>query len=88
MGTYCIICDHLWENRPSLCILYFEKYLFEILNALYFSCGTIQSRQISCINSVVTYIHSNHFVINSQAAYVLECCWVFRWLFSLYNIKG
>ena len=20
------ICDQLWENRPSLCILYFEKY--------------------------------------------------------------
>ena len=52
MHTY-IICDQVWENRSYPHILYFEKYLFEIFNALSFSCGTIQSRQMCCINSVV-----------------------------------
>ena len=33
--------------------VYFEKYEFEILNALFFSCGTILSRQIYYINSAV-----------------------------------
>ena len=47
------ICDRAWENRSYLHILYFEKYEFEILNALLFSCGTIQSRQLYYINSVV-----------------------------------
>ena len=48
-----LICDRAWENRAYLHILYFEKYEFEILNALFFSCGAIQSRQIYHINSVV-----------------------------------
>ena len=48
-----IICDCILENRPFMHILYFEKYSFEILNAMCFSCGPIQSRQISCINSIV-----------------------------------
>ena len=43
----------LLENQSYVHILYFEKYEFEILNALFFSCGTIQSRQIYYINSVV-----------------------------------
>ena len=47
------ICDRAWENRAYLHILYFEKYEFEILNALFFSCGAIQSHQIYYINSVV-----------------------------------
>ena len=48
-----INCDQVWENRSYPHTLYFEKYEFEILNALFFSCGTIQSRQICCINSAV-----------------------------------
>ena len=48
-----IICDRAWENLSYLHILYFEKYEFEILNALLFSCGAIQSRQIFYTNSVV-----------------------------------
>ena len=47
------ICDRAWENRSYVHILYFEKYEFEILNALFFSCGTVQSCQIYYINSVV-----------------------------------
>ena len=47
------ICDQAWQNRSYRLILYFEKYRFEILNALYFSGGVIESRQISCINSPV-----------------------------------
>ena len=47
------ICDQVWENQSKSHILYFEKYLFEIFNALSFSCGTIQSCQIYYINSVV-----------------------------------
>ena len=47
------ICDRAWENRSYLHILYFEKYEFEILNPLFFSCGAIQSRQIYYTNSVV-----------------------------------
>ena len=47
------ICDQVWENRSKSHILYFEKYLFEIFNVLPFSCGTIQSRQMCYINSVV-----------------------------------
>ena len=34
------ICDQVWD-RSYPHILYFEKYKFEILNALFFSCGTI-----------------------------------------------
>ena len=41
-----VICDQVWENWSYPHILHFEKYEFEILNALFFSCGTIQSRQI------------------------------------------
>ena len=41
--------DQVWENWSYSHILYFEKYEFEILNALFFSCGTIQLRQIFCI---------------------------------------
>ena len=52
------ICDQVWENRSYPHILYFEKYLFEIFNALSFSCGTIQSRQMYYINSVVIYVAS------------------------------
>ena len=37
------ICDQVWENRSYPYILYFEKCLLEIFNALSFSCGTIQS---------------------------------------------
>ena len=48
-----ILCDQVWENRH---ILYFEKYEFEVLNALFFSCGTIQSHQMYYINSVFTYV--------------------------------
>ena len=33
------ICDRAWENRSYLHILYFEKYEFDIVNALFFSCG-------------------------------------------------
>ena len=40
----------MWENRSYLHILYFEKYEFEILNPLFFSCGAIQSRQIYYTN--------------------------------------
>ena len=40
------ICDWAWENRSYVHILYFEKYEFEILNVLFFSCGTVQSRQM------------------------------------------
>ena len=47
------VCDWAWENRSYVHILHFEKYEFEILNALFFFCGTIQSCQIYCINSVV-----------------------------------
>ena len=47
------ICDRAWENWSYVQILYIEKYEFEILNGLFFSCGTIQSRQIYYINSVV-----------------------------------
>jgi len=47
------ICDRAWENRSYVHILYFEKYEFEILKALFFSCGAVQSRQIYYINSVV-----------------------------------
>ena len=46
-------CDRAWENRSYVHILCFEKYEFELLNALFFSCGTTQSRQIYYINSVV-----------------------------------
>ena len=46
-----IICNRAWENRSYLHILYFEKYEFEILNALLFSCGAIQSRQIKTHDS-------------------------------------
>ena len=48
-----IICDCILENRPFCHISYFEKYRFKILNALCLSCGSIQSRQVSCINSTV-----------------------------------
>ena len=34
------ICDHLWENRPSPRILYFEKYYFKIFNALWHNTVT------------------------------------------------
>ena len=40
------ICDQVWENPSYPHILYFEKYEFEVLNALFFSCGTMQSHQI------------------------------------------
>ena len=40
------ISDRAWENRSYAHILYFEKYKFEILNALHFSCGTVQLRQM------------------------------------------
>ena len=53
MASAMVICDQVWENRSYPHILYFEKYEFEILNALFFSCGTIQSCQICCINSAV-----------------------------------
>ena len=49
----------------------FQEILIEILNAPCFSCGTIQSRQISCINSVITYIRSYvqyHFIANSTSS--------------------
>ena len=39
-----MICDQVWENHSKCHVLCFEKYLFEIFNALSFSCGTIQSR--------------------------------------------
>ena len=45
--------DQVWENQSYLHILYFEKYEFEILNALFFSCDTLQSRHIYYIDSVV-----------------------------------
>ena len=51
------ICDQVWENRSYPHILYFEKYLFEIVNALYLSCGTIQSRQMYYNNSIVSVSH-------------------------------
>ena len=51
--TQLYICDRAWENWVYLHILYFEKYEFEILDALFFSWGAIQSRQIYYINSVV-----------------------------------
>ena len=35
----CIICDLLCENRPFQHIWYFEKYHFEILKPLQFSCA-------------------------------------------------
>ena len=50
---YIYICDQVWENHSKSHILYFEKYLFEIFNALSFYCSTIQSRQMCYINSVV-----------------------------------
>ena len=34
-------CDQVWENQSYPHILYLEKYLFEIFNALSFSCGTM-----------------------------------------------
>ena len=37
---YIYICDQLWENRSYLHILYFEKYEFEILNALWYNTVT------------------------------------------------
>ena len=40
------ICDQAWENWTYLHILYFEKYEFEILDALFFSCGAMKSCQI------------------------------------------
>ena len=52
------ICDQAWENRSYLHILYFEKYLFEIFNALSFSCATLQTRQAYYIYSVVIYVAS------------------------------
>ena len=42
----------VWENRSYLHILYFE---LEILNALFFSCGTMQSRQIYYMNSLLYF---------------------------------
>ena len=58
-GNPIIIRDPAWENRSYVHILYFEKYEFEILNALFFSCGTVQSRQIYYIN---VYSYSYHFI--------------------------
>ena len=55
---YIYICDQVWENHSKSHILYFEKHLFEIFNALSFSCSTIQSRQMCYINSVVIYVAS------------------------------
>ena len=42
-------CDRAWENLSYVHILYFEKYKFEILNTLFFSCGTVHSGQIYII---------------------------------------
>ena len=35
------ICDWIYKNRLYWHILYFEKYYFEILNQLWFSCATL-----------------------------------------------
>ena len=46
----------MWPGLGKLALsthFVFEKYLFEIFNALSFSCDTIQSRQMCHINSVV-----------------------------------
>ena len=37
LGLIDYICDQVLENQPYPHILYFEKYEFEILNALFFS---------------------------------------------------
>ena len=34
-------CDWICENRPLGHILYFEKYQFEMLKPLWFSCATM-----------------------------------------------
>ena len=66
------ICDQVWVNWSYPHILYFEKYKFEILNALFFSCGSIQSRQIYHINSVVIQLSFNSYFYK-----LLECCWLY-----------
>ena len=48
------ICDRAWQNRSYRLILYFEKYEFQYwMHCASLHGGLIQSRQISCIISVV-----------------------------------
>ena len=82
------ICDQVrsgrGENRSKPHILYcFEKYihLFEIFNALSFSCGTIWSRQIY-------YIRSYHFIAIFLQATYLNATGFFDSLFSALVIGG
>ena len=70
-------CDQVWENRSKSHILYFKKYLFEIFNTPSFSCGTIQSRQMCYINSVVIWL-----AFYSYFYKLLECCCFFNGFFS------
>ena len=67
------ICDRIYKNHPYSHILYFEKYYFELLKQLWFSCATLYPCQICYIIliasvSKLTLLHSIY-------------CWFFKQFF-------
>ena len=61
------ICDLILDNRPNYHIWNFEKFQFQILKPLWFSCAGFQPHQIAILYNWNNLIASSYFVAISTS---------------------